>query len=120
MLARIPVLWKSSLAVAKMLFTQQPNPTLSIEFNNSDMYHNETGNNETLHMNNEIDYDSQEGVYRKMRVATMGTLVIVGTIGNGLTFVVMRRGSLRNVSTCFYMAMLSVADTGKCCPTDQY
>ena len=46
----------------------------------------------------------------------MGTLVILGTIGNGLTLIVMRRGSLRNVSTCFYMAVLAVADTGECGP----
>ena len=100
------------LGVARMLFT----PMLSFEFNNSDTYRNENGNNETLHLIKENNYDSQEEAYRKIRVATMGTLVILGTIGNGLTFVVMRLGSLRNVSTCFFMAMLAVADTGECGP----
>ena len=30
-----------------------------------------------------------------------------------LTFIVMQRGSLKEVSTCFYMSVLALADTGK-------
>ena len=42
------------------------------------------------------------------------TLIIVfGTIGNILVFIVMGKGSMRDVSTCFYMRMLALADTGK-------
>ena len=40
-------------------------------------------------------------------------IIVLGTIGNLLTFVVMRRGSLKRSSTCFYMAILALADTGK-------
>ena len=40
-------------------------------------------------------------------------LFIFGTIGNLLTFVVMQRGSLKDSSTCFYMAILSFADMGE-------
>ena len=40
-------------------------------------------------------------------------LPIFGGFGNILTFIVMQRGSLKNVSTCFYMSMLALADTGK-------
>ena len=39
-------------------------------------------------------------------------LIILGTFGNVLVFIVMRRGSLKNVSTCFYMSILALADTG--------
>ena len=39
-------------------------------------------------------------------------LIVLGTIGNCLAFVVIQRGSLREVSTCFYMAILAVNDTG--------
>ena len=39
-------------------------------------------------------------------------LIIFGTFGNVLVFIVMRRGSLKNVSTCFYMSILALADTG--------
>ena len=40
-------------------------------------------------------------------------ILIVGSIGNSLTFIIMQRGSLKHSSTCFYMAMLAVADTCK-------
>ena len=38
-------------------------------------------------------------------------IFIIGTIGNALVFVIMQRGSLKHSSTCFYMAMLVVADS---------
>ena len=38
---------------------------------------------------------------------------VLGGFGNILTFIVMRRGSLQEVSTCFYMSILALADTGK-------
>ena len=41
------------------------------------------------------------------------TLPVFGGIGNILTFIVMQRGSLKEVSTCFYMSVLALADTGK-------
>ena len=34
-------------------------------------------------------------------------------IGNLISFVVMRKGSMKDVSTCFYMSLLALADTGK-------
>ena len=40
-------------------------------------------------------------------------LIILGTIGNCFVFIVMRRGSLKTTLTCFYMAILSLGDTGK-------
>ena len=40
-------------------------------------------------------------------------IVIFGSIGNILTFIIMQRGSLKDVSTCFYMSILALADTGE-------
>ena len=90
-----------------MAYTPQPGVT---EFNSCEKNYNETENNVTHYLTNENSYDSQKEGYKE---AIAGSIAILGTIGNGLTFVVMQRGSLRNVSTCFYMAMLAVADTGK-------
>ena len=73
---------------------------------------NITEGNETKYSVGENDNDSPE-VFRQVKAIGFGTLIILGTIGNGLTFVVMQRGSLRKVSTCFYMAMLAIADTGE-------
>ena len=50
---------------------------------------------------------------RLLQVVIRPILVVLGTYGNALSFYIMRRGSLREVSTCFYMAALAVADTRK-------
>ena len=39
-------------------------------------------------------------------------IVFGGTFINILTFIVMQRGSLKEVSTCFYMSILAISDTG--------
>ena len=48
-----------------------------------------------------------------MNAISYVTLPVVGGFGNILTFIVMQRGSLKEVSTCFYMSMVALADTGK-------
>ena len=40
-------------------------------------------------------------------------IIIFGSIGNILTFIIMWRGSMKDVSTCFYMSILALADTGE-------
>ena len=52
-------------------------------------------------------------VSRMIIITTFPVIMLFGTIGNLLTFVVMQRGSLKHSSTCFYMAILALADTGK-------
>ena len=50
---------------------------------------------------------------RLIQVIVRPIFLTVGTTGNGLTFYIMRRTSLKNVSSCFYMSILAVADTSK-------
>ena len=64
-------------------------------------------------LENEIDNTDKE-IVQIMVIATFPVILIVGTIGNALTFVIMQKGSLKHSSTCFYMAMLAMADTGEC------
>ena len=54
-----------------------------------------------------------EQLIRIIFIITYFIIFTVGTIGNVLTFIVMQRGSLKHSSTCFYMAMLAVADSCK-------
>ena len=68
--------------------------------------------NATLYKTIEVTNKERE-VARMIHVITRPILIILGTIGNMLSFYVMRRGSLKNVSTCFYMSILALADTGK-------
>ena len=79
--------------------------TCDINSNDSDMYHiiNGTKSNDNVKSLMEMFYKT-----------ILITIIVFGTIGNLLTFIVMQRGSLKNSSTCFYMAMLALSDTGKC------
>ena len=52
-------------------------------------------------------------IARIIHVIVRPTLVVFGTIGNTLSFYIMRRTSLKNLSTCFYMSILALADTGE-------
>ena len=59
---------------------------------------------------NEVDYQQLE-ISRLLVIISFPIIIVIGTIGNLLTFIIMQRGSLKHSSTCFYMAMLAVADT---------
>ena len=56
-------------------------------------------------------WDNRE-IARIIHVIVRPTLVVFGTTGNILSFYIMRRSSLKHLSTCFYMAILALADTG--------
>ena len=51
-------------------------------------------------------------IARLIQIIVRPILIIIGTAGNGLTFYIMRRSSLKDVSSCFYMSLLALADTG--------
>ena len=55
--------------------------------------------------------DNNREVARLIQVIMRPMLVVLGTYGNAVSFYIMRRGSLKKVSTCFYMAILAIADT---------
>ena len=55
--------------------------------------------------------DENKEVARLIEVFIRPILFIFGTYGNAVSFYIMRRGSLKKLSTCFYMAMLAIADT---------
>ena len=52
-------------------------------------------------------------IARMIHLVVRPILIVFGTIGNCLSFYVMRRTSLKNVSSCFYMSLLALADTSK-------
>ena len=49
-------------------------------------------------------------VNRFLNLIICPILIIFGNYGNAVSFYIMRRGSLKKVSTCFYMAILALAD----------
>ena len=40
-------------------------------------------------------------------------IVFFGTIGNALSFWIMKSPALKNIPTCFYLSILAIADTGE-------
>ena len=56
---------------------------------------------------------TSEEIARMIQIIVRPILIIIGTIGNGLTFYIMRRTSLKDVSSCFNMAVLALADSSK-------
>ena len=67
----------------------------------------------------EVSKESDDGMSRLWEIqfmvfrVTYIIIIIGGTFGNILTFIVMQKGSLKEVSTCFYMSILALVDTGK-------
>ena len=56
-------------------------------------------------------YGKEEKMVKIVILSAFPVIFVIGTIGSLLTFIVMQRGSFKHSSTCFYMAMLAVADT---------
>ena len=52
-------------------------------------------------------------IARLIQIIVRPFFLIGGTTGNGLSFYIMRRTSLKEVSSCFYMSILALADTSK-------
>ena len=65
----------------------------------------------TTNDNNNVDIS--ERIARYIQLVLRPILIIFRTMGNFMTFNVMRSGSLRSVPICFHMSILSLADTGK-------
>ena len=56
---------------------------------------------------------TSDEIARLIQIIVRPIFLTVGTTGNGLTFYIMRRTSLKNVLSCFYMSILALADTSK-------
>ena len=70
----------------------------------------ERSNISTFINKSEIIENNDNDMNKTIVIYTFPILIIVGTICNILTFLVMRRKKLRNQSTGYYMAVLAVAD----------
>ena len=52
-------------------------------------------------------------IARLIHIIIRRILIVMGTIGNCLTFYIIRRTSLKDISSCFYISVLALADMGK-------
>ena len=86
--------------------------------NTSETFSIHNATTEAVEVRNLDLYDNYKQLYLDIEWWMMSVshifFPIIGGFGNILTFIVMQRGSLNEVSTCFYMSVLALADTGKC------
>ena len=52
-------------------------------------------------------------IARLLQIIFRPILIVLGSIGNCLTIYIMRRSSLKHLSTCFYIFVLALADSSK-------
>ena len=85
--------------------------------NTTDIFSTQNTTTETADVGKiELDDDYKQlyiDIERWINSISFIALPVFGGFGNILTFIVMQRGSLKEVSTCFYISMLALADTGK-------
>ena len=60
-----------------------------------------------------LTFSTDKELARILNLVIRPVLIVFGTIGNGLSFYIMRQGSLKNMSTCFYLSIIAVSDTSK-------
>lgn len=65
----------------------------------------------TNYYNNSNGTKSEDTFYKTMMIYAIPVIVIVGTVGNVLSFLVLVRCQMRNTSVYFYLLALAVADT---------
>lgn len=65
-------------------------------------------------INHKVDMNEFFEYRTAMMLLTWGLPVVIltGTVGNTLTFIVMMQREMKQTSTCFYIAALSIGDTG--------
>ena len=88
------------------------------DFHHKDMelnyLENSVANLTTVYPEAEQTDETEKPMSRILVLSTFPIILLVGTIANVLTFIIMQRGSLKHSSTCFYMAVLALSDTCKC------
>ena len=80
-----------------------------LPFHNAEHSENTTSTSDESNGTNNGEFNTWNIVY----LVSYAIIIIFGSIGNLLTFIVIRRGSMKDVSTCFHMSILTIADTGE-------
>ena len=85
-----------------------------LSLNSTDVDSNSSDDFNALVLDESYGNVSQSSTYnevvRLLQVSINPILIVFGTYGSAVSFYIMRRGSLREVSTCFHMAILAIAD----------
>ena len=74
----------------------------------------DVSNTTELEIHETLTSSRDREIARILDLVIRPVLIVFETIGNGLSFYIMRQGSLKKMSTCFYLSILALADTSKC------
>ena len=82
-------------------------------------FNNSTDNNLFLHVQNtKTNYENFFEILEGQETARMIEIIITpiiltfGSVENIMSFIILRSGDLKKISTCFYMSILALIDTG--------
>ena len=95
-----------------MISEQNPSFSFHNISNVSALNVNTTEMGESTEITESTSWDNRE-IARIIHVIVKPMLVVFATIGNTLSFYIMRKSLLKKLSTCFYMSILALADTGE-------
>ena len=59
-----------------------------------------------------LELNDSQSTARRLILVVLPILVLCGTAGNLVSLFVLRTGQLKVLSTCFYMSVLALAETG--------
>ena len=59
-------------------------------------------------------HSKNKEIARLLNLVIRPVLIVFGTIGNGLSYYIMRQGPLKEMPTCLYSSIIALADTSKC------
>ena len=79
----------------------------------NDIFNNVTNMINERSRNFVIIETNEDKIGRWIQIIFGGVIIIVGTIGNSISLLILRSGDLKKLSTCFYMTMLAVFDLGR-------
>ena len=84
-----------------------------MDFNANDDNNSGILNGTLINETNNERYDGETMTMRIIFTVIPIIIIIFGTVGNIISFVILRSGDLKKISTCFYMSVLAVSDTGE-------
>ena len=74
---------------------------------------NNTGNISVRSETQSVMFPEEWERARSIFLPGISIILPLGTVGNILNLIIMTRGTLKKISTCFYMVLIALADMGK-------
>ena len=77
------------------------------------MYSVNNTTNISLHEGSSAQFPDEWETARSIFLPGISLLLPLGTVGNMCTLIIMRKGNLKKISTCFYLFLIALDDMGE-------